>query len=86
MGRDQCQMGIRWSSVAPRNTALDKQVVIVVNKLITDSEKATTEELNPVRHEVAIFAKGLKDPAFNMEVASWRHLVRVFPRAPLKHR
>lgn len=72
--------GIRWSSIAPR-IVFDDEVMAVVTKLITDlgvgdPKMVTAEELDNVHCRVVMFSEGPGNPALNMEVGSWRHLVR----------
>ena len=83
--------GICWSVVAPRIT-FAKEVMVAVTKLIMDlgvgdPQMVTAEELDNVPCRVVIFTKKPKEPALNMEVGNWRHLVReFFPPTSIKHR
>ena len=90
MEQVQCQGGTRWSSVAPR-IAFEKNVMVAVSKLVADlgvgdPEKVTTEGVDHVSCKVAICTKKPKNLALNVEVASLRHLVRVFPARTPEHR
>jgi len=73
--------GIQWGAVAPRIVFMD-EVMTAVTKLILDlgvgdPEMVTAEELDNVHCRVIIFSEGPGKPGLNMEVGSWRHLVRV---------
>lgn len=71
--------GIQWSSVALK-IVFEKEVMVAITKLITDlgvgdPEKVTAEELDRVPCRVVIFTKE-QTSALNIEVGSWRYLVR----------
>ena len=72
--------GVQWSSIA-HNIVFEHEIMAAVTKLITDlgvgdPKKVTAEELDDVPCRVVIFSKKPGNPALNMEVGSWRHLVR----------
>jgi hypothetical protein len=72
--------GATWSLIIPAIT-VEEKVMAAVNKLITDlgvgdPEKMTAEELDNVPCRVLMFFKDPKKSTLNMEVGSWRHLVR----------
>ena len=73
---------IQWSSVVPE-IEFEKNVMAVVTKVIEDlgvgdPEKMTAEELDKVPCRIVIFSKVPQEQFLNMEVGSWRHLVRAF--------
>jgi len=72
--------GIPWGSITPMIVFKD-DVMAAVTKLITDleigdPEKVTAEELDNASCRVVMFSEGPGKPALNMEIGSWRHLVR----------
>lgn len=72
--------GTQWNDTAPK-IVFEDEVMAAVTKLITDlgigdPEKVTAEELDNVPCRIVIFSDGPGEPALNMEVGGWRHLVR----------